>query len=67
MTANYTLKQDAEVVFRIMDMTGRTVATRTVGKKQAGTYAETWDLPSAGIYFCTMLCGGESRTVRFVK
>jgi len=67
VTANYTLKQDAEVAFRIMDMTGRTVATRTVGKKQAGTYAETWDLPSAGIYFCTMLCGGESRTVRFVK
>ncbi|MBI1193819.1 MAG: T9SS type A sorting domain-containing protein [Bacteroidetes bacterium] len=69
LTLTYTLTQTEDLNLRVLDMTGRTVATLASGLQQAGTYNLTWnlkndagsDLPN-GIY----LLEGNNRTERIM-
>lgn len=66
----YTMPADGKVTVRVYDVLGREVATLVDGVQSAGTYAAEWNgltmtgAPvQAGVYYCRIDAGGESRTI----
>jgi hypothetical protein len=69
----FGLPRDADVAFRVFDVSGRMVRLITSGSMSAGDHSTSWDLRSdrgtrvgSGMYFLQMRMNGQSRVQRIV-
>lgn len=64
----YSLKQNSDVVFTIVDVTGKVVYNENMGNKAAGTYSLNLDVNqfANGVYYYTMTAGAEKITKKMV-
>jgi hypothetical protein len=68
-TIRYTIGCSCQADIRVIDQTGRIVATLVSGASEPGTYTTVWDASNleSGIYFYTLLVDGQEFVKRAVK
>ncbi len=65
---SFELQQAAEVSYAIVDLAGRTVATKSLGQVAAGNVSEEISLAGLtnGVYFMNLNAGGQSSSIKFI-
>lgn len=65
---SFELQQAAEVSYTIVDLAGRTVATKSLGQVAAGNVSEEVSLSGLtnGVYFMNLNAGGQSSSIKFI-
>lgn len=64
----YSLVEDGRVSINVYDVLGREVASLVTGPHSAGTHEVLWDAADcgSGVYFCRLVVGGESETIKLM-
>ncbi len=65
-TFEYTLSASAQVGLQILDVTGKTISSFSIGEQPAGKHQFDWDtgaLPK-GLYFCHLRAGSKMQTLK---
>ncbi|MBC7774754.1 MAG: T9SS type A sorting domain-containing protein [Phycisphaerae bacterium] len=65
-TFEYTLAENAEVLLEILDMTGKTISTYSLGEQSEGIHQFNWEtgmLPE-GLYLCRLEAGSQTQTLK---
>lgn len=65
---SFELQQAAEVSYTIVDLAGRTVASKSLGQVAAGNVSEEVSLSGLtnGVYFMNLNAGGQSSILKFI-
>ena len=67
-TFEYSLSTSAEVGLKILDITGKIVASYSIGEQMEGIHLFDWEtgaLPE-GLYFCRLQAGRQTQTIKLV-
>ena len=66
VTASFSLKQQSTVTIQVMDITGRTVNSRSLGNLQVGAHQTELSLPNAGVYLIQLITQRGKKSVKVV-